>query len=171
MNQLLVYQNAILGIDPVDVGASFDLGDLLIAKASIVGYSIVNAELPADYAPGKYTWDNGLVPVPPSYTLAQLAEIRARLSGGLQAMFEAQAKALDYASQDRLAGYATSAHPRFGAEARAYVAWRDSIFDAAHAIELAVLMGERLLPTEQAFFAELPVYVQPEGLPPLPEVP
>ena len=169
MTQLLIFGSTILGLNPIDVGDAFDLGDLLVAKDSVPGYSIISVELPPDYAPGKYEWANGLVPVPPSYTPEQLAEIHSRLGKALQGHIDAQAKALDYVSQDRLASYFGSQHARHGPEARAYVAWRDDVFNAAFAIERAVLAGERLPPSELELIAELPVYVQPEGLPPLPE--
>ncbi len=65
MTTLLIYQGAILGVEPEDTGLEYRFPDLVVAKALIPGHLLVTADLPDDYAPGRYVWEGGaLVAVP-----------------------------------------------------------------------------------------------------------
>lgn len=62
---ILILNTKILAIDPQDTGNSWQTADQVIPKHVVPGAVLVTVEsLPADYAPGRYTYDNGFVPVP-----------------------------------------------------------------------------------------------------------
>lgn len=47
--------------------------DAIFPKHVIEGYQVVDADLPEDYAPGKYLYDNGFVLAPPAPAAPVLA--------------------------------------------------------------------------------------------------
>ena len=57
-----------------------------------------------------------------------------RLRHAIDTHVEEQAKALGYNRAAHLAGYATSTVPDWQAEAQAFVAWRDQVWQAAFAM-------------------------------------
>lgn len=65
MTTLLILQQKILAVNPQDAGDTWQTSDQVIPKHVVAGATLVTvASLPADYAPGLYTYDNGFVPVP-----------------------------------------------------------------------------------------------------------
>ena len=62
------------------------------------------------------------------------ARAKASITRAIDAHVEAQAKALEYNSAAHLASYAASNVPEWAAEAQAFVAWRDSVWQAAIAM-------------------------------------
>ena len=68
----------------------------------------------------------------------------------------------DYDNGLSLAGYATSKHPVRGPVARAFVDWRDAVWDTSASIRDAVLAGQRMPPSVEELMAELPVFVRPQ---------
>lgn len=71
MSTILIDGAAVLGIDPADEGAVWRLGDLVVPKR---GQQLVEGvTLPADWAPGRYTWNGAAfvaVPIDPAHLLA-----------------------------------------------------------------------------------------------------
>ncbi len=61
-----------------------------------------------------------------------------------------------YDSGTSLASYVVSTNPKWAAEATAYVAWRDAVWEHAYAELDKVLAGERLQPSIEDFIGELP---------------
>ena len=59
------------------------------------------------------------------------ARAKASITRAIDAHVEAQAKALHYNSAAHLASYCTSSVPEWAAEAQAFVAWRDTVWQAA----------------------------------------
>lgn len=88
-------------------------------------------------------------------------DIRAELTAVVQAHLDAVAAERGYDSMLSLCSYATSTVPRFAAEGQAGVAHRDAVWMACHAVEDAVLAGERAVPTGAELVAELPAMVWP----------
>ena len=62
------------------------------------------------------------------------ARAKASITRAIDAYVEAQAKALDYNSAAHLASYIASSVPEWAAEAQAFVAWRDQVWQAAIAM-------------------------------------
>ena len=62
--KILVLGTLILAVDPQDSGDQWETVDQIIPKHVVPGAAIVDAELPEDYAPGRYTYDVGFVRVP-----------------------------------------------------------------------------------------------------------
>lgn len=52
--------------------------------------------------------------------------------------------------------YVNSTKPKWVAEATAFVAWRDEVWECAYAVEAEVILGQREQPTVAEFLAELP---------------
>lgn len=60
--KLLVFNSQILAVDPQDTGDTFTTVDQIIPKHLIVGNTLVDVDaLPADYAPGRYDFNDGFV--------------------------------------------------------------------------------------------------------------
>lgn len=85
----------------------------------------------------------------------------ASLTGDVQAHLDATARTRNYDGILSLCSYASSAHPTFGAEGLAGVAWRDAVWAACYAIMADVQAGTRAVPTTAALLAELPAMVWP----------
>ena len=62
------------------------------------------------------------------------ARAKASITRAIDAHVEAQAHALHYNSAAHLASYAASSVPEWAAEAQAFVAWRDSVWQAVIAM-------------------------------------
>ncbi|MFN4100110.1 MAG: hypothetical protein ACK4GT_10070 [Pararhodobacter sp.] len=64
---------------------------------------------------------------------AQVA-LQARIAAAIDARVEGQARELGYNSAAHLAGYAASTVPDWAAEARAFIAWRDQVWQVVFAL-------------------------------------
>lgn len=93
---------------------------------------------------------------------AQLAGFTA----SVQRHLDTTARARGYDGILSLCSYAASDQPRFGAEGKAGVAWRDAVWAACYEIVDAVRAGQRQVPTREELLAELPAIVWPEGIQP-----
>lgn len=63
--KILVLNSAILAVDPIDTGDAWQTADQIIPKHVAEGAALVDVDyLPADYAPGRYAFDGGFIPVP-----------------------------------------------------------------------------------------------------------
>lgn len=81
------------------------------------------------------------------------AQALAATAARIDQEVEAQARALGYNSAAHLAGYVGSTVPDWAAEARAFVAWRDSVWLAAQA-----LLAEGTAPDPEAVLQKLPAW-------------
>jgi len=79
----------------------------------------------------------------------------------VDAWTDQQAQARGYTSIVSVCSYTNSTNPAWKADADTAVAWRDSVWSAAIAIQEAVISGARPLPTSDALIAELPKIVWP----------
>lgn len=59
------------------------------------------------------------------------ARAKASIRCAIEGHIEAQARAMDYNSAAHLAGYCTSSVPEWAVEAQTFVAWRDTVWQAA----------------------------------------
>lgn len=71
----------------------------------------------------------------------------------IQAMIDAAARAKDYRDGFALATYATSTV--FGADAQAFIPWRDAVWTYVYAQLAAVLAGQRTQPSIEDFLTEI----------------
>lgn len=92
----------------------------------------------------------------------QSAAIRAACISAIDAHVEAIAQSRSYNSAAHLAGYATSTVPQWAAEAQAFVAWRDQVWQTAYAMLAEVEAGTIQAPTPAEAVAALPVIAWPE---------
>ena len=83
------------------------------------------------------------------------ARAKASITRAIDAHVDAQAKALAYSSSVHLAGYATSTVDHWQAEAQAFVAWRDSVWQVAIAM-LADAEASGEAPSVEDVIAALP---------------
>lgn len=79
----------------------------------------------------------------------------------IEAHIEATATERDYSSATRLASYVASTKPAWKAEAEAFVAWRDDVWEYVFAELAKVQAGTRTEPTIEDFIAELPQIAWP----------
>lgn len=80
----------------------------------------------------------------------------------IQAHIDATARQRDYDSGVSCASYVNSTVQQWAAEAAAFVAWRDAVWEYAFAELDKVLNGQRPQPTIDEFLQELPVMQWPE---------
>ncbi len=135
-----------------------------VIKNGIAEAIIANA--PADYpAPSgctlvasdtaqlRDTWD-GLAfhPAPPT---------QDALVTAVQANLDATARSRNYDGILSLCSYAASTDPKFGAEGKAGLAWRDACWAYCYKVLADVLAGRRGIPTEAQLLAELPKFTWP----------
>jgi hypothetical protein len=67
MTKILILGTAILAVDPVDAGASWQTPGQIIPKAGAVGAQVVEVDLPAGFSPHNHEW-NGAAVVPAGVT-------------------------------------------------------------------------------------------------------
>ena len=90
------------------------------------------------------------------------AEIAVKLfEEAIEAHIEATAAERDFSSATRLASYVASTKPAWRAEAEAFVAWRDDVWEFAFAEFAKVQAGTRAEPSVEDFLAELPQIAWP----------
>jgi hypothetical protein len=92
---------------------------------------------------------------------AAAASLRSSVVSAIDAHVEATARSRDYNSAESLAGYASSTVSAWAAEANAFIAWRDAVWQAAFAILSDVQAGARTAPTPAEAVAEMPVIAWP----------
>lgn len=77
----------------------------------------------------------------------------------VDAHLNAEAAALGYDSIVTAVTYAASSHPQYGPEGRAFLAWRDAVYDKCYELLAEVQAGTRPVPTSEELIALLPVLV------------
>lgn len=87
--------------------------------------------------------------------------IVANLTAEVQLHLDATARARNYDGILSLCSYAASAHPKFGPEGLAGVAWRDAVWASCYTILADVQAGTRAVPTAATLLVELPTMVWP----------
>ncbi|GGL91524.1 hypothetical protein GCM10011534_12130 [Pseudooceanicola nanhaiensis] len=93
---------------------------------------------------------------------AEAEAIRVAVTAAIDAHVEATARSRNYNSAAALAGYVASTVGPWAAEAQAFVAWRDSVWQAAFAMLADVQAGERAAPSPAEAVAEIPDITWPE---------
>lgn len=88
-------------------------------------------------------------------------QIVANLTNVVQAYLDATARQRNYDGILSLCSYAASAHPKFGPEGLAGVAWRDAVWASCYSILADVQAGQRTVPTADELMAELPAMAWP----------
>lgn len=79
-----------------------------------------------------------------------------RKSALVQHHLDTTAQAKGYDNMLAAVSYAGSGHPVYAAEGVAFAAWRNQCWDAAFQILEAVFAGQRQMPSDADFIAELP---------------
>jgi hypothetical protein len=95
---------------------------------------------------------------PESLPIDTPEQILAKLEGALDRHLDSVANQYRYESIRTMVTYAASVHPKFGAEGKAAVKFRDAVY--AHGIKALqdVQAGLRAIPTEDELIAELPPF-------------
>lgn len=77
------------------------------------------------------------------------------------AMLDARAQERRYDNAVSISTYVGSTNPAWAAEAVAFVAWRDAVWEHAYTELDKVMTGQRPQPTVEDFIAELPAMAWP----------
>jgi hypothetical protein len=97
-----------------------------------------------------------VVDLSPEEISSNLNSIKMNLVSAVESYLDSKVAERDYKSVLHACSYVESTIPQYRAEALAVVAWRDSVWATAYAIQNAVLNGERNPPDEAELLAELP---------------
>ena len=96
-------------------------------------------------------------PTPVPLTGATLLQVLAAQSAtAIKDLIDSTARAREYLDGTTCASYATSTVPAWRADALAFIAWRDSVWVAAYAIQTQVEAGTLAPPSVAALIAQLP---------------
>ena len=93
---------------------------------------------------------------------AAAAELMETVTAAIDAHVEETARSRNYNSAAALAGYVASTVEPWAAEAQAFVAWRDGVWQTAFAMLAEVQAGERAAPSPAEAVAEIPDITWPE---------
>ncbi|WP_105419183.1 hypothetical protein [Neorhizobium sp. T25_27] len=93
---------------------------------------------------------------------SRIAPTVADYQTAIQAMVDETAQSLDFRSGDSLASYVTSTVSLWAAQAQAFVAWRDNVWQHAYGELAKVQAGEREQPSVEVLIGELPPITWPE---------
>lgn len=93
---------------------------------------------------------------------AEAEALRAGCIAAIDNYVEESAKGRSYNGAAHLAGYAASTVPQWAAEAQAFVAWRDQVWQAAFAMLAQVEAGAIPSPTPAEAVAAMPAITWPE---------
>lgn len=85
----------------------------------------------------------------------------SRYKEQLQGLIDHKAAEKEYASGFSCASYVSSSNPQWSAEAQAFIAWRDSVFEYAYQYFDDVQSGVITNPNFEDFFAGVPTMVWP----------
>ncbi|WP_127109949.1 hypothetical protein [Pararhodobacter zhoushanensis] len=97
------------------------------------------------------------IETPEARAAETLATLQAQITAAIDALVEAQARALGYNSAAACAGYRDSTVPAWSAEAQSFIAWRDAVWIEAYAQQAAHAQAGTL-PTADDVLAALPVW-------------
>lgn len=152
---ILVLNTAILAVDPQDNGDAWTTADQIIPKHVAEGATLVDVVLPEDYAPGKYTYNGGFVPVapiPPS-----VEEFDKALTDHLDKT--AQARKYD----NRITCAVRAGYPGpFQAEGIAFAEWMDGCNKLAYQWQAEIEAGTKpVFASTSDFLNALPAMVWP----------
>ena len=81
-------------------------------------------------------------------------ELKDSLESAVQAFMDSQARIAGYDSL--LSAVSYSGSTKFGAQALAFIAWRDAVWTYCYGVEAAVAAGTRAIPTPDQLIAGLP---------------
>lgn len=102
------------------------------------------------------SWAGSMTPCPVQPVTLSLEQIVSHMDGLVEDLLNATAKRKGYASSDRLAGY--SASVAFGADALAFIAWRDEVWIHCTALLNGVMAGTAPIPTDAELLSGLPLF-------------
>ena len=85
------------------------------------------------------------------------AALQAKIAAAIDAHVEAQAKAMGYNSAANCAGYRDSTVPAWVDEAQAFIAWRDSVWQAAFALQTQHT-ADQTIPEVEEIISALPAW-------------
>lgn len=158
--KLLIQNSNILAVDPIDAGDSWQTSDQIIPKHVSNGASLVEVPaLPDDYAPGRYTYDGGFVPV---LREIDMVTLQAGIVNATQQRLDDFARTRNYDGILSLCTYATSTNTAFSAEGQYGVQARDATWVKLYEILAEVESGVRPIPSGYAEIeSELPVLAWP----------
>lgn len=101
-----------------------------------------------------------LAMIPQLEPVYQLNQLKIASKGLLQNLIDTTAQSKTYADALHCVSYGLSTNVQWQAEALAFIAWRDSVYEKSLQILAAIEQGAPV-PTEQEFLAELPTIVWP----------
>lgn len=99
--------------------------------------------------------------IPGLEAIYQLNQLKATSKGLIQNLLDTTAQTKTYNDALHCVSYGLSTNVTWKAEAEAFIAWRDDVYEAALAILDGVENNNDPVPTEQEFLAELPVIIWP----------
>jgi len=103
-----------------------------------------------------------IVPLEQSEMVQNLANMKILFVSIVDQFLDSTVQAKDYKNILHACSYVESTVQQYKNEALTVISWRDSVWQKAYQIQNEILAGQRPVPTEQEFVAELPQMEWPE---------
>lgn len=145
---------------------SADLSDLGVYKVALVerptvDYTQVVEENNPDLQGGIWTQTWSVRQATSSEQAANMAAIVQQFTEAIQYHLDSTAQTRNYSNIISACSYAAGTHPKYSAEGKACLVWRESVWDVCYQILNDVQAGNRPMPTIEQVISELPVITWP----------
>lgn len=143
---------------------------ILLKYPNIEGVQYWNAQYDGTLWSDPYEgliWNNTEIPKPSKEELNQwenevsLIYLQKTIEKELRELIESKPGERGYDSIATISSYITSSNIQWKAEADAFIAWRDSVFEYAYNIQSQVQLGQISVPTIEEFISNVPILEWP----------
>lgn len=108
------------------------------------------------------TYNYEVVPLSPEELYEHVTNMKFFFVALIEDFLNTTVRVKDYKDILHACSYINSSIPSYQQESQAVIHWRDLVWVKAYEVQNAIANGERAIPTQEEFMAELPVLVWPE---------
>lgn len=141
--------------------SSFGVYNVVPADRPIVDYTQVVEEVMPVLNNGRWTQVWNIRTATPEEQSAAVAKIVQERVDAVQSHLDQVAQTRNYSSILSACSYASGTHPKYSAEGKACLEWREAVWDTCYQILNEVQAGTRPVPTNEEVIAELPQLIWP----------
>lgn len=141
--------------------SSFGVFKVIKVDKPVVNYTDVVEEGIPVFDDGNWiqVWNTRLAT--PAEQSAAMTKIVKEFTDAVQLYLDSVAQTRNYSNIISACSYAAGTHPKYSAEGKACLKWRENVWDACYQILNDVQTGNRPMPTIEQVISELPVITWP----------